>query len=32
MFTLVFQALPATDFPVLAASFDAVVNSFQVLK
>lgn len=32
MFTLVFQALPATDFPVLAGSFDAVVNSFQVLK
>jgi hypothetical protein len=30
MFTLVFQALPATDFPALASSFDAVVDSFRV--
>jgi hypothetical protein len=30
MFTLVFQALPASDFPALAATFDAVVNSFKV--
>lgn len=30
MFTLVFQALPAADFPALAESFDAVANSFKV--
>ena len=30
MFTLVFQTLPATDFPRLAKSFDAVAETFSV--
>jgi hypothetical protein len=30
MFTLVFQALPATDFQALATSFDSVAQSFAI--